>query len=124
MKIAWSATEYAFKCWTGIGLFGIGGTIGVIAFSKDCEREADYYGLYLAAYSGFDISDAPDLCRTFALKTGGGSGGVTHPSSPERSARSMLVVVDVAHKKRDKRALLPDELPALENTTMKESTRR
>ena len=79
---------------------------------KDREREADYYGLYLAAYGGFDIDGAPELWRTFALETGGGSGGLTHPSSPERSARAMLVVVDVAHKKRDAKPLLPDELPA------------
>jgi hypothetical protein len=38
----------------------------------------------------------------------GGSGGLTHPSSPERAARAMLVVVDLEHRKRDKRPLLPD----------------
>ncbi len=117
-----SSAESVFTSLTGIPLFGVGGTIGVIAFSKDREREADYHGLYLAAYSGYDISDAPDLWRTLTLKTGGGSGGVTHPSHPERSARAMLVVVDVAHKKRDKRALLPDEFPARENRTIIKST--
>lgn len=121
-QIIGSAGEAVFRSLTGFGLGGVGSYVGIIAFSKDREREADYYGLYLAANSGYDISDAPDLWRTFALKTGGGSGGVTHPSSPERSARSTLVVVDVAHKKRDKRAILPDEAPAPERPTITEST--
>lgn len=99
---------------TGIGLGGAGANIGATVFSKDREREADYYGLYLAAYAGYEISGAPELWREFALQTGGGSGGLTHPSSPERSARAMLVVVDVAHKKRDAMPLLPDNRPVIE----------
>lgn len=123
-QIIGSSAESVFTSLTGIPLFGVGSTIGVIAFSKDREREADYHGLYLAAYSGYDISGAADLWRTFTLKTGGGSGGWTHPSHPERSARAMLVVVDVAHKKRDKRALVPDEPPVLYDSTIKASPRR
>lgn len=82
-----------------------------LAGSKDREREADYYGLYLAAHAGYDISLAPELFRAFGHATGGGSGGFTHPSWPERSARAMLVIVEVIHKKRDKRAILPDGSP-------------
>jgi len=52
-------------------------------------------GIYLAAFAAFSINGAAELWRTFTLETGGGSGGLTHPSSPERSARAMLVVVDV-----------------------------
>jgi len=95
--------------------FNLGGTVanaGAMAFSKDREREADYYGLYLSAYAGYDISVAPDMWRAFAHASGGGSGGVSHPSSSERAARAMLVVVDVVHKKRDKRPLLPENPPA------------
>jgi len=79
----------------------------------------DRCGLYLAAYAGCNIDGAPELWRTFALGTGGGSGGLTHPSSPERCARAMLVVVDVAHKKRDAKPLLPDERPAVEMANIK-----
>jgi len=118
-QVLGSIGESVFAGLTGIGLGGAGGRAGVMAFSKDREREADYYGLYLAAYAGYDIDGAPELWRTFALETGGGSGGLTHPSSPERSARAMLVVVDVAHKKRDAKPLLPDELPAVEIANIK-----
>ena len=119
-QVLGSIGESVFGGLTGIGLGGAGSSLGVIAFSKDREREADYYGLYLAAYAGYDINGAPELWRTFALETGGGSGGLTHPSSPERSARAMLVVVDVTHKKRDAKPLLPDELPAVEIAVSKD----
>lgn len=109
--LAGAAAESIFGGLTGISLGGMGANAGAVAFSKDREREADYYGLYLAAYAGYDISVAPDLWRALAHDSGGGSGGLTHPSSPERAARAMLVVVDVAHKRRDNRSLLPDNPP-------------
>jgi hypothetical protein len=84
-----------------------------LAGSKDREREADYYGLYLAAHADYDISLAPDMWRAFAHATGGGSGGITHPTYPERSARAMLVFVEVTHKKRDNQPILPDFRPDL-----------
>ena len=116
-QLAGSVAEAILTGVTGVYLGGAGTTIGTIAFSKDREREADYYGLYLAAYAGYDISDAPELWRTLAHESGGGSGGLTHPSFPERSARAMLVVVEVAHKERDGKPLLPDAPPkALEPT--------
>jgi len=97
-RLVGAVVESLFSGVTGIGLGGAGANIGGIVFSKDREREADYYGLYLASYAGYDISTAPDLWRSLARKGGGGSGGLTHPSTPERAARAMLVVVDVAHK--------------------------
>ena len=48
-----------------------------LAGRKDQEREADYYGLYLAAYAGYDISSAPELFRALDHATGGGSGNIT-----------------------------------------------
>ena len=86
-------------------------------------------GIYLAAFAAFSINGAAELWRTFALETGGGSGGLTHPSSPERSARAMLVVVDVAHKKRNTKRLLPDDLPdpevgEVDNAATKNSEQR
>ena len=122
VMMAGRAAESLFKSATGISLYGMGGRIGAIAFSKDYEREADYYGLYLAAYANYDISDAPDFWRRFSPKAG--SWSWTHPTHPERSARAMLVVVDVEHKKRDLRDLVPDKPPPLENTTIKASPRR
>lgn len=106
-----AVAESIFGGVTGISLGGAGANAGVVAFSKEREREADYYGLYLAAFAGYDIGKAPDLWRALGHESGGGSGGLTHPSHPERAARAMLVVVDVAHKKRDKRPLLPDNRP-------------
>ena len=114
--------ESVLKSVTGYGLYGAGGKIGVIAFSKDREREADYYGLYLAAYANYDISDAPDFWRRFSPKAG--SWSWTHPTHPERSARAMLVVVDVEHKKRDLRDLVPDKPPPRENPATLKSTPR
>lgn len=119
-QMAGRPAESLFESVTGFSLYGMGGRIGAIAFSKDHEREADYYGLYLAAYANYDISDAPDFWRRFSPKAG--SWSWTHPTHPERSARAMLVVVDVEHKKRDLRDLVPDKPPPRENPTFTKST--
>lgn len=79
---------------TGLGLVGdlatIGALGGVMAYSRDYEREADQIGLALMQRAGYSGAEAPkiwDYLQREKEAAGDGSGFIffaTHPSSDER----------------------------------------
>jgi len=82
-----------------------GGHIGMIAFSKEQEREADLLAAYILARAGVDLQRAG---RTFEVLTKLGSRTVaswkdTHPAGPERIVAWRKAVAEVEAS--------PDKLP-------------
>ena len=76
---------------------GSGGTVSDITgsgfnarFSRDFEREADYFGLKYAHLAGYDIDVGKDIWERFAIEAPRSMTRdlfSTHPSSPERMLR-------------------------------------
>lgn len=91
------------------GIGDVGGEILNVAsaafqmkFSRDYEREADYFGLYFANYAGYDIKAGVDVWHRFSVqipesqKAGFLS---THPSSPERMVRMEKTIEEIQANK-------------------------
>lgn len=70
---------------TGGAFSKVGSNVGVLAYSKEFEKEADYVGLYYTARAGFDTGVVSDLWRRMAARNKGNY-SITHPSAPERYA--------------------------------------
>jgi predicted Zn-dependent protease len=69
--------------------YGLGGTLGVLAYSRDHEREADVVGLRFAAKAGYDPRAAVTFWTKMAAKEGSARPPKllsTHPPSEERIA--------------------------------------
>lgn len=67
--------------------YGVGSTLGSLAYSRHHETEADVVGLRFAAKAGYDPRAAASFWRKMAAKETGGRPPVllsTHPSSQER----------------------------------------
>ena len=67
--------------------YGLGSTLGTLAYSRDHEREADAVGLRFAARAGYDPRAAANFWRKMAEKETGGRPLKllsTHPPSEER----------------------------------------
>ena len=67
--------------------YGLGSTLGTLAYSRDHEREADAVGLRFAARAGYDPRAAASFWRKMAAKETGGRPPKllsTHPPSEER----------------------------------------
>lgn len=87
-----------------------GSQAGLLMFSQDYEREADYLGLYFAARAGFEVSKAPDLWRRMAVEHPGSIKEnflATHPSSAERAVTLEASVKEINKKVESEEALLP-----------------
>lgn len=71
------------------GIQGVGGMFN-LKFSRDLEREADYYGLKILDWAGYDLQKVADFQERFSIEipktliTGYLN---THPNSPERKLR-------------------------------------
>lgn len=89
----------------GTGIFASLGRDG--RKMRDMEREADRYGLYLAARAGYDYRVAPDLWRRLSNASGlGGIWATTHPTAGNRAEFNQGVVAEIASK-----AAQPDLVP-------------
>lgn len=68
--------------------FGIGTQLGMLAFSRSHETEADKMGLVFMAMAGYDPRVAPDFWRRMAAQGNGGQPEFlsTHPSDERRVA--------------------------------------
>ena len=69
--------------------YGIGSTLGVLAYSRLQESEADKLGLIFAAMAGYDPQQAITFWQRMAAKSGGGGTPEflrTHPSDQKRIA--------------------------------------
>lgn len=96
---------------TGINTQGIFGEIARLVFSKEFEKEADYLGTYIAAVSGYDISNAADFWRKIAVEYPGSTKDVflaTHPSTPERYILIEKTIEEIFEKKEKGLPLIPD----------------
>jgi predicted Zn-dependent protease len=67
--------------------YGVGSTLGVLAYSRTQESEADKLGLIFAAIAGYDPQTSIAFWQRMASKGGGGGTPVllrTHPSDQKR----------------------------------------
>ncbi|MCM8786103.1 MAG: M48 family metallopeptidase [Candidatus Omnitrophica bacterium] len=110
-RILGTIVDIAITVATGISTQGIFGDLAGLVFSKEFEKEADYLGTYIAAISGYDISDAPDFWRKMAAEYPGSTKDVflaTHPSSPERYILIEKTVSEIKEKQEKGLPLSPD----------------
>jgi predicted Zn-dependent protease len=57
--------------------FGIGGQLGILAFSRKHENEVDKMGMIFMAMAGYDPKEAIEVWKRMAAK---GGGGKNHPN--------------------------------------------
>ena len=93
----------------GVGLAIQGATFGAGANSQEFESEADYIGAYFAARAGYNVENAADLLRRFAVLDPGAIDlrGTSHPSTALR----FLALEQTGAEIRDKRAAGAPLLP-------------
>ncbi|MEX0923471.1 MAG: M48 family metalloprotease [Rhodovibrionaceae bacterium] len=74
-----------------------GGMAGIISYSKEHEREADYISVYLLARAGYDLDKASQVWARLAKMGGRMETGLldTHPASPDRLAAWRKAVDEV-----------------------------
>lgn len=78
------------------------------AFSVALEKEADYYGLYLAALAGYNVTKASNLWRRMALRYPSLDRFVTtHPRYSERARLLDTTAAEIARQKTAGRPLRP-----------------
>jgi len=67
-------------------VFGVGGQLGLLAYSRKHEYEADKMGLILMARAGYDPREAPKFWERMTAQFGGGGSDFfsTHPSNANR----------------------------------------
>lgn len=100
-KIIGSILDIAITIATGINTQGVFGTLGGLVYSKEFEKEADYLGTYIAAVSGYDITNAANIWRKLAAEYPGSTKDIflaTHPSSPERYVLIENTVKEIKEK--------------------------
>jgi predicted Zn-dependent protease len=67
--------------------YGVGSQLGILAYSRTQESEADKLGLIFAAMAGYDPQKAIPFWQRMAAKSGGSAAPVflqTHPSDQQR----------------------------------------
>lgn len=72
-------------------LVQLGGSIFTQKFSRDMEREADYFGILYAHRAGFDVGEGIGIWERFAIELPESQRTTifsSHPSSTERLARA------------------------------------
>ena len=96
-----------------IGLPGdmmeMGQSIGANAYSIDYENEADYLSMYILAQSGYDLDNAVNFWRRFAVEVPNSiySTGGTHPSTAERYVRMESTIKEIKDKIANGEKLIP-----------------
>ncbi|MEO1032732.1 MAG: M48 family metallopeptidase [Bacteroidota bacterium] len=69
--------------------YGVGSTLGILAYSRKHENEADKIGLYLMAVAGYNPDEAAELWKRMKANSGGQAPPQflsTHPSNDTRIA--------------------------------------
>jgi predicted Zn-dependent protease len=84
-----------------------GGSVGMLSYSKEHEREADYIAAYLMARAGYDLNQGRELWATLTQASGNFETELfdTHPSGPDRLAAWDITTAEVERS--------PDLLPNL-----------
>jgi hypothetical protein len=94
---------------TGGAFSGYLANAGMMAYSVNFEREADYVGAYYAARAGYDLAGAEEVWRTLALESPDSIRLTkTHPTSPVRFLQMRKVAEEIADKKRRNLPLEPE----------------
>ena len=82
---------------------------GILAYSVNFEREADYVGSYYAARAGYDLTGVEEVWRALGLAHPDSIRlGKTHPITPVRFLQIQKVAAEIADKKRRNLPLVPD----------------
>jgi predicted Zn-dependent protease len=90
----------------------IGMNAGVLSYSQDFEREADYIGMYLMARAKRNYHQAPDLWRRMSIRNPEAIYlSTSHPSNPERFVMMDKVAAEIDQKKTERLSLLPELRP-------------
>ena len=85
------------------------GEAGLLAYSQEFEREADYVGAYYAARAGYEIAGAEEFWRKMGLTHPDSIRFArTHPTAPTRFVQMREVAAEIADKKRRHLPLVPD----------------
>jgi len=87
-----------------------GSQVGAQAFSQQFEAEADYFGSYIVARAGYDVSESINFWRRIAVEHSTSIAQnylATHPSTPERSASLQVYIVEIESKRRGGLPLVP-----------------
>lgn len=87
----------------------IGQSIGASAYSIEYENEADYLSMYILANSGYNLDDAVNFWRRFAIEVPNSiySTGGTHPSTAERYVRMESTIKEIENKISNGEKLIP-----------------
>lgn len=99
----------------GVGLAIQGATLGADANSQDFESEADYIGAYFAARAGYDVDNAADLLRRFAVLDPGAIDlrGTSHPSTALRFLALEQTGAEIRGKRQAGAPMLPNPRPGV-----------
>ena len=87
----------------------MGQSIGANAYSIDYENEADYLSMYILAKSGYDLDNAVNFWRRFAVEVPNSiySVGGSHPSTAERYVRMESTIKEIKDKIKNNEKLIP-----------------
>ncbi len=85
---------YALAGQTGEQIYRLGSGFALLKFSRDQEREADFYGLWYVYRAGYDLERASQVWIHLSAVLPPGPPNIlsTHPSSAERLARIKKIV--------------------------------
>lgn len=85
---------YALAGQTARDVYQLGTNFALLKFSRDQEREADFYGLWYIYRAGFNLEQAAQVWIHLAAVLPPGPPSIlsTHPSSAERLARIRKIV--------------------------------
>ncbi|QJA05655.1 M48 family metallopeptidase [Thermosulfurimonas marina] len=88
---------YALGGQTAQDLYRLGANFALLKFSRDQEREADFYGLWYTYRAGYNLEKAAQVWVHLAavLPPGGPSLLSTHPPTAERLARIRKIVAAI-----------------------------
>lgn len=82
---------------------------GILAYSVNFEREADYVGAYYAARAGYDMNGVEEFWRAMGMANPDSIRlGKTHPITPVRFLQIKKVAAEIADKRRRNLPLVPD----------------
>ena len=86
-----------------------GAEIGMYAYSKAFESEADYIAMYILARSGIPTDTIADFWRRLSDEAGdSGLYSITHPSYPERFVQVIATNKEIQEKRQKRVALYPN----------------
>lgn len=95
------------------GKFGnLGANIGVLKYSQDFEREADYVGMYITTLAGFPPEAAIGVIEKFSRQNPNSIRyASTHPANAERAVNARLTLDEIRKKQAAGQPLQPNMRP-------------